>query len=451
MKLLHYFTKRNQVTEAAWIDEFIKNVRPYIFVRLEDNLLIKRPNKAQKLNPTGAKILKYLLDGNSIDHLFRKMSYNKEKIAQVINFINVIKEQLEGKIDEFTVNPAIKASLFEMDFSQYPVLSEIAITYRCNLKCSFCYAGCNCTTNPVGSNEEMSGEEIKKILWKIFHQSKVPSVSFTGGEPTLRPELFELIKYAKELGMRANLISNGINIMEKYAKKLADSGLDSAQISLEGITPDTHDSIVKYKGAYQKSIAAYQSLKKQGIFTHTNTTITKANIDECLQFPEFTKNVLKNDKFSMNLIIPTGSASLNDELVIKYSEIGKYLEQISENSQKMGIDFMWYSPVPMCMFNTILNGLGNKGCSACDGLISIGANGDILPCASFDDSVGNLLQSNFEEIWQSKKSSDYRRKKLAPDVCQKCENLSICNGACPLYWRHMGISELGGLTHVEGK
>jgi radical SAM protein with 4Fe4S-binding SPASM domain len=399
----------------------------------------------------GAKILKSLLDGKSIYTLLDEIGPEPSRVIHVTNFIYAVKQQLEGTLDQFSQNPAVEVRPFEMKFSQYPVLSEVAITYRCNLKCTFCYAGCSCMKNPTHSSEEMSTAEIKEVLWKLFHQAKVPSVSFTGGEPTLIPELPDLVRYAKDLGMRVNLITNGTRITQELAQKLAENGLDSAQVSLEGITAETHDTIVQSRGAFYKTIAAVKHLKDAGILTHTNTTITQANLHECPKLPRFIKEEFENQKFSMNLIIPTGSGAIHDDLIVTYREIGGYLENIIAESERQGVEFMWYSPVPMCMFNSIVYGLGNKGCSACDGLISIGANGDVLPCASYDDSVGNLLQQGFSEIWHSEKARYYRDKSLAHPQCRGCENFSICNGACPLYWRQVGFDELedimGSIVH----
>jgi radical SAM protein with 4Fe4S-binding SPASM domain len=438
----HTPTHCEQYSDLAWVDEFITNVRPYIFVRVEDNILIKRPNNAQKLNSSGAKILKSLLDGQSIHALLDEIGREPKRVQDITHFLCAVKQQLEGTLDQFTTNPAVEIHPFEMKFSQYPVLSEVAITYRCNLKCAFCYAGSGCTANPTHSNEEMSLDEIKEILWKIFHQAKVPSVSFTGGEPTLIFELPELIRYAKDLGMRVNLITNGIKISQALAQEYADHGLDSAQVSLEGVTAKTHDAIVCLRGAFHKTVEAVRHLKNAGVLTHTNTTITRANLDECAEFPRFIKEEFGNDKFSMNLIIPTGSGAIHDDLIVSYHEIGGYLEEIIATSEQQEVEFMWYSPVPMCMFNSIAYGLGNKGCAACDGLLSIGSNGDVLPCASYDDSVGNLLEQDFETIWQSEKAKQYRDKCLAHPQCQKCEHFAICNGACPLYWRQVGFGEL---------
>ncbi|GAB4295325.1 MAG: hypothetical protein Kow0068_20000 [Marinilabiliales bacterium] len=432
--------KKNKY-QYKWIDDFIKNIKPYVHVRLEDNLLIKKPNKATKLNKQGAQILKYLLEGGKIKSLLNKAGESQQK--EIIYFIVAVKNYLKGDLDEFTNNPAVDIQPFDMKFSSYPVLSELAITYRCNLKCRFCYAGCNCTSNPINKNEELGIESLKKIIYKIYYEAKVPSISFTGGEPTLRKnELPELIKYAKKLNMRVNLISNGTLINENYARILEKAGLDTAQISLEGITANTHDEIVGVHGAYEKTLNAIEILKKSNISVHTNTTITSRNINECINFPQFVKNTLGLDKFSMNLIIPTGSSIIYNDLIIKYSEIGDVLLKIIENSNIHGIEFMWYSPVPMCMFNSILHGLGNKGCSACDGLVSVSPAGDILPCASFDDLLGNILDRDFETIWNNTKCTNYRNKNFAHDYCKSCEEFPMCNGACPLYWRYCGYDEL---------
>ena len=429
----------------AWVDSFIANVKPYIFVRLEDNLLIKRPNTATKLNPMGARLLYSLLNGKSLRQMLDPFGKEPGKITAVTQFLEAVKHYLQGNLDEFSMNPAVETVPFAMNFSQYPVLAEVALTYRCNLKCRFCYAGCNRTGNPIHSSEEMSFSQIKKVLRKLFHQAKVPSVSFTGGEPLLAPRLPRLIRFAKKLGMRVNLISNGTLVTPSIARQLADHGLDSAQISLEGVTPRIHDAIVQCQGAFQKAISAVRLLKENGILTHTNTTITGENLHECREFPEFIKKELHNDKFSMNLVIPTGSGALQRTIPVKYSEIGPHLEKILEKSEEQGVEFMWYSPVPMCMFNSITHSLGNKGCSACDGLISIAPNGAVLPCASYADPVGNFLQEDFTSIWQSIKARKYREKSLAHPRCQHCDYFQVCNGACPLYWQHMGCEELAAV------
>jgi radical SAM protein with 4Fe4S-binding SPASM domain len=428
--------------DISWIDEFVSRIKPYVFVRESDNIIIKRPNHAQKLNSQGARILKTLLDGKTVSELLGETGREPHKVRDVQLFMLEVKRFMEGTLDELNHTSALEIRPFEMRFAELPILSEVAITYRCNLKCTFCYAGCNCTTNPVADDHEMTTGEVKQVLRKIYEEAEVPSVSFTGGEATLRQDLPDLVGYASGLGMRVNLITNGTRINAEYARQLADAGLNSAQVSLEGVTAETHDRITTVRHSFERATAAVHNLKAVDVHVHTNTTINRDNLSECASMPAFVSNELQNDKFSMNLVIPSGTAALNRQLAVHYSELGPLLLEIVAESKKRGVDFMWYSPTPMCMFNPIVHGLGNKGCSACDGLLSVGANGDVIPCASYDESVGNILKDDVLDVWHSERAELFREKFLAHDQCRNCEHFSVCNGACPLYWRTMGFDEL---------
>jgi radical SAM protein with 4Fe4S-binding SPASM domain len=446
LSLLHHPLSQpkpeQSLPDLSWVDAFIDNVRPYIFVRTEDNLLIKRPNQAQKLNHQGALILKHLLDGNSLSRMLDQIGNDPAKIRDVADFLHAVRTFLESGLDANAVHPAVEVTPFDRHFSSLPILSEVAITYKCNLRCVFCYAGCNCTTQPVDDEQEMSVPEIKQVLDRLYHQGKVPSVSFTGGEPALRKELPELVAYAKQLGMRVNLITNGTRVTAALAKELKDAGLSSAQVSLEGTTEAIHNLVTQGKTSFHKTVAAVQHFKDADIRVHTNTTINRMNLHEMPDMPRFVHEELNNERFSMNLLVPAGSAMVHPDLIVRYKDIGPVLEQIKTQSKQQDVEFMWYSPTPMCMFNPITAGLGNHGCSACDGLISVAPNGDLIPCASYDDSLGNLLETDLITLWNSPRAKGYRDKALAHPQCRQCDQFDICNGACPLYWRELGFDEL---------
>ncbi len=440
--------------ELSWVDEFIRNVSPYIFVRTEDNILIKRPNQAQKLNAQGAQILKFLLDGGSIAGVVKGLDGDHSKLEQVALFLHGVRGFLEGHINADSGHPGVEVEVFNRRFSDLPILSELAITYKCNLRCVFCYAGCNCTTQPVNDEKVMTVTEIKTVLDKLWHEGKVPSVSFTGGEPTLHKQLPELIKHAKDLGMRVNLITNGTRINGDLAQWLADAGLDSAQVSLEGTSAEIHNLVTQGQSSFDKTVAAVGHLKTVGIRVHTNTTINRMNVHEMPDMPRFVREVLDNERFSMNLLVPTGSAVVHPDLIVRYSEIGGWLGKIQAQSKTHDVEFLWYSPTPMCMFNPIPAGLGNHGCSACDGLISVAPNGSVIPCASYDDEVGSLLDNDLVDVWNSNKAKGYRDKALAHPQCRECSQFDICNGACPLYWRELGFDELeahNGFAKAEAR
>lgn len=433
---------RRGAVDLTWVDEFVAAVRPWIFVRTEDNLLIKRPNEAVKLNAEGARILKALLEGETIGALLDRLGRAPERVEEVALFLFDVRRHLEGRLDALNRTRATEVEPFALGFSKLPVLSEVAITYRCNLRCTFCYAGCNCTTNPTGDGREMTVAEIGRVLERIRHQAKVPSVSFTGGEPTLRPELPELVRRAVALDLRVNLITNGTQVTRELAEALAAAGLASAQVSLEGVTAATHERVTASPDSFARTLAGVRQLAAAGIRVHTNTTINHDNLAECARMPAFVKHTLGRDRFSMNLVIPTGSAALNDRLVVRYAELAPHLEAIRAAAAAADVEFMWYSPTPMCLYNPIPRGLGNKGCSACDGLLSVGANGDVLPCSSWDEPVGNLLRDSVATVWGSARAAHIRNKGFAHPACQACEHFALCHGACPLYWRRMGYAEL---------
>ena len=129
--------RRGAVPDLAWVDEFIDRVRPYIFVRTEDNLLIKRPNQVVKLNPQGARLLSVLLQGVPIGRLLEKVGRDPDKARDIALFLFDVKRYLEGTLNEFNRTDAVEIEPFQMRFSELPIISEIALTYRCNLRCSY--------------------------------------------------------------------------------------------------------------------------------------------------------------------------------------------------------------------------------------------------------------------------------------------------------------------------
>lgn len=421
-----------------WIDEFIANVRPYVMVRKEDGVLIKKPNMAQKLNPTGAMILHDLLGGMRIEEMISRRKLDDKKLSEIICFVHAVKATLGGKLNPYTSNPAVEKKAFHAPFSELPVLSELAITSRCNLRCAFCYAGINCTAAP---GPDLSLRHVKRLLGVIRNDAKVPSVSLTGGEPTLREDIFRIIRYAKRLDMRVNLISNGTLIDKSFAKKLKSSGLDTAQISIEGSRAEVHDKITGVNGSFEKAISAMGFLREQGIPVHGNTTLSAENKEDVKHLPLMYRE-MGFDRFSMNLVIPVGSVMKNRELGMTYSQAATVIDIVNKESVRQGIEFMWYSPVPLKIYNTITEGLGNKGCAACDGLLSVDSSGNLLPCSSWNEPVGNLLRESFKDVWNSKRSVFIRHKKEAPKECEGCEHFQVCQGACPLFWRQMPLTEL---------
>jgi radical SAM protein with 4Fe4S-binding SPASM domain len=423
--------------------EFVTSTRDYVFIRPEDNLLILRPNKIHHLNRTATEMLTRLYSqktpdiGAVVREAAARYGVAEAQVAadleQLLRSLSLVLQDREGAA------PAVRRTPFGSHFRELPVLSEIALTYRCQNRCTFCYASA-----PERGQEvpEMSTAEVQRVLDAIVDDARVPTVSFTGGEPTLRPDLPALITYAKSRRLRTNLITNGIRCgANGYVEKLATAGLDSAQVSLEAADPEVHDAVVGRSGAWQRTVRGIRNLKAAGIHVHTNTTINSLNRDHLLDLVDFLAE-MEQPYLSMNMVIRTGGAVGSME--IGYDEIGGLVVPLKERANEHGMRFVWYSPVPLCLFNPVAHGLGSQSCSAADGLLSIAPDGQVLPCSSFAQGIGNLLYEPFDTIWRRRAARYWRNKEFLPPGCRDCDLADLCCGACPLYW-----DERGDFTELE--
>jgi radical SAM protein with 4Fe4S-binding SPASM domain len=438
--------KMDRMALHEFATEFITSTRDYVFIRPEDNLLILRPNKIHHLNQTATDMLTTLYAQETpdvaavVDEAAARYGVPEAQVAadleRLLKSLALVLQDREGAA------PALRRTPFGSHFRELPVLSEIALTYRCQNRCTFCYA-----SSPDRGQEvpEMTTAEVKRILDAIVDDARVPTVSFTGGEPTLRPDLPALIAYAKGRRLRTNLITNGRRCgANGYVERLADAGLDSAQVSLEAADPTVHDAVVGRTGAWEATVRGIRNLKATGIHVHTNTTINSLNRDHLLNLVDFLAE-MEQPYLSMNMVIRTGGAV--GKMEIGYWEIGELVVPLKERANEHGMRFVWYSPVPLCLFNPVAHGLGSQSCSAADGLLSIAPDGGVLPCSSFEQGVGNLLHEPFETVWNRRAARYWRNKEFLPPGCRDCELADLCCGACPLYWDERGdFEELGAHT-----
>ena len=429
-------------------EELVDSTRDHIYIRPEDGLIIMRPNRAYNLNESAKELLLRLYDGDQVpevDSVVREVAdkYQVKETRVRDDLRDLLRSIVALLNDDISCAPAVRSTPFRSHKRELPVLSEIAVTYRCQNHCSFCYAD-----SPARGREvpEMTTEQVKVVIDRIFDEAHCPTVSFTGGEPTLRKDLPELINYAKSKGMRANLISNGIRCSDpEYVSSLAEARLDSAQISIEGGSAEVHDGVVQNDGAFEKASRAVHLLRDAGVFVHTNTTICGGNRDHLLELVDYIADELGSEYFSMNMVIRTGTALRHDDDDISYHDIGDIARSVHRRAEEKGVRMVWYSPVPYCLFNPIVEGLGSTSCACVDGLLSVNPSGELLPCSSYETGIGSLLEEPFDKVWYSRTARYWRHKEFLPPVCRRCEYREICCGACPLYW-----DERGGFEELDG-
>jgi len=428
-----------------WVDEFFREAGPHIFARQEDDVIILPPNQVYKANATGIALVRHMLAGGSVCTI--PGIGREERALQVAEFVFRLRELYLGEPGALQPDETVP---FSFQFTRLPILGEIAVTWRCNNACTFCYAGCGGDV-PAGTPRAVSGSdghemtlgEVKRVIRIFRDQAKIPFFSFTGGEPLLRADLEEMIRYARRIGLQVNLVTNGTLADASRASSLARSGLQTAQVSVESPDEAVHDSLTGRAGSWRRTVDGIRALRDAGISVQTNTTVTARTAHDAWKMPAFLRS-LGISRFAMNLYIPGGKNDLPGDggLFLPYSRAGDIIESVRSQARREGLIFFWYSPLPYCHYNTVARGLGNKSCAAMDGLLSVSPTGDVLPCSSYPQPMGNLLETEFQEIWFSDRAQFFKNKKYAPAACEGCDRFVACQAACPLYWQQVGTAEI---------
>ena len=455
------------LSNLSWIDDFFRESREHIFAREEDGVVILPPNQVYKANTTGVAIVRHMLAGGRVSDI--PGIAEEERARQVASFVSDLRNLYLGLPTDDGRAP-YETVPYSFQYTTLPILGEIAVTYRCNNACAFCYAGCGTHLEGCGSipaaptplglsgGKEMSLAEIERVIRTFKEEARVPFFSFTGGEPLLRGDLEDMIRFARHIGLQVNLITNGTLATPRRAVNLFRAGLRTAQVSLESPESETHDALTARPGSYRQTLEGIRALQKAGISIQTNTTVTARNAADAPCMPAFLKSIGVS-RFAMNLYLPpagdrrpaeqdgesptaNGAADTAQQLFVPYARAGAIIEGIRTAAREADLVFYWYSPIPHCHYNTIARGLGNKSCAAMDGLLSVSASGDVLPCSSYPEPMGNLLTDDFKEIWFSERARFFKNKEYAPPECSGCGSFTACQAACPLYWRYAGTSEI---------
>ncbi len=208
-----------------------------------------------------------------------------------------------------------------------PPRMDLALTYSCNNNCFFCYTG------GPRKERELSTAQWKKVLDKLW-DSGIPQVVFTGGEPTLRNDLIELVDHAQQFV--TGLITNGRKLTA-LAPELHRVSLDYVQVSLESHLPEVHDRMVGVNGAWQETCDGIRGAIASGLEVITNTTLTKDNI---AVFPDLIRTgpSLGLKIMACNTIICSGRGACSKQNAeVPLAELKSTLARALEAANQAGI------------------------------------------------------------------------------------------------------------------
>jgi radical SAM protein with 4Fe4S-binding SPASM domain len=403
-------------------------------LRIEQNgqgIMVINANTILHLNHTATALAYYFMQGLPQEEAvkkIRRMYRVNAKIAKVdyekLVYTVSTMAQTE-KIDPVTFLEIEKEEPFSHQYSA-PLRTDLALTFRCQNDCIHCYAG--------GPHEtpELTTAQWKSVIDKLS-EIGVFILTFTGGEPTLREDLPELLVYAQNKGLVTGLISNGRRLKDKaYVDVLEKSGLDFVQVTLESHKPQIHDKMTSVKGSWKETVACIRNAVQSQIYVSTNTTLSKHNAPEFLTTIDFIKG-LDVDAFGCNSLIYSGKApNASEQFALSTEELQTLLPKIRDKAHMLGLKFLWYTPTQYCHFDPVQLGLGVKSCTAAMINACVGPNGDVYPCQSYFESLGNILTDPWEKIWHHPLAEKLRSRGYVEQKCKDCSQLQVCGGGCPL-------------------
>jgi radical SAM protein with 4Fe4S-binding SPASM domain len=316
---------------------------------------------------------------------------------------------------------------------------------KCNLRCVHCYAHATSGEAP----DIMSTEEALNMI-ESSAEFGCPVMLFSGGEPLLRKDLFQLMERASNLDMRTTLSTNGILITREVAAQLKSFKMGYVGVSLDGMK-ETHDNFRRSKGSFEKALRGIENCKQENLRTGLRITLTKHNYKEVPQiFDLLLEREIDRVCFYHLVYTGRGSEIIHEDLT--HQQTRETLDVIIEKTialhergfvkEVLTVDnhadgpylWLWAKKNRPELADRIfeMNG-ANRAKSTGQGISCVSWNGDVLPDQFWRDKVlGNVRENSFEEIWMNRDNeflTNLRtRETLVGGKCRECRFLDTCRG-----------------------
>lgn len=311
------------------------------------------------------------------------------------------------------------------------------VTRSCNLACKHCRAEAH--LEPYEG--ELSNAEAKALI-DTFPEVGTPIIIFTGGDPMMRPDVYELMRYATDKGLRCVMSPNGTLITPETAVLIREAGVKRCSISIDGPDAASHDDFRGVPGAFDASMRGIRHLKEAGLEFQINTTVTRANLGSFRQIFDLCER-LGAAAWHIFLLVPTGrAAKLGAEVITagEYEDVLNWFYDFRKTTKmhlKATCAPHYYrimrqrareEGVPVTPENFGLDAM-TRGCLGGTGFCFISHVGQVQPCGYLELDCGNVRDTPFPEIWSSSRQfRQFRSQKEYEGKCGVCEYHRVCGG-----------------------
>lgn len=302
------------------------------------------------------------------------------------------------------------------------VLVSWNTTSLCNLRCPHCYREAGERDPQELSYQEglQLIEEVKKAGFKIM--------VFSGGEPLMRSDIFDLIGYARKAGLRPVLGTNGTLLSPENVRRLKEAGVAAAGISLDSCHPDRHDRFRGVSGAWQAAREGMENCRQGGLPFQVHTTVFPWNYQEIEDLTRLAAEAGARGHHVF-FFVPTGRGRQYQE-VITAEQSEDLLLRLLRNQAACNLEI---KPTCAPQFMRVarqhrLSTRYTRGCLAGISYCIIGPRGEVYPCPYLDLEVDNVRKKPFDEIWAGNEVFLQLRSQKYDGFCGVCKYRTICGG-----------------------
>ena len=297
-------------------------------------------------------------------------------------------------------------------------------TNRCNLTCRHCYQN----AAPDARANELTTSEARTLIDQIA-AAGFRIMIFSGGEPLMRPDIYELVSYAAGKGLRPVFGTNGTLITPEVARRLKDAGACAMGISLDSADAAKHDAFRGLAGAYEATLAGMRACREAGLPFQVHTTVMEWNKDEVTDITDLVVQ-LGGVAHYIFFLIPVGRGKFIGDTALKVAENEQLLRRIMAKQLEVPIDI---KPTCAPQFMRVAEQMGvrtrfTRGCLAGDTYCIVSPEGDVRPCAYMTEVAGNVRVTPFDEIWRESELFARLRSRSYGGACGTCDYRQKCGG-----------------------
>jgi len=309
------------------------------------------------------------------------------------------------------------------DIEHLPYIVSWNLTSGCNLACPHCYMDAR-----EKSRGELAAHEVKGVLDNLAALNNNLMLILTGGEPMLRPDIFQIIEHASSLGFLTVLGTNGTLLDVKNIAALKRAGLKGMGVSVDSPEPAHHDMFRGYSGSWELAVGALKTARAAGIETQLDVTLTDDNIEGIDRFIELGVS-FKARAVNFFFLVCTGRAM---ETAISTTGYDSAIGLIAERSMSEKRLMVRARCAPHVNKSLYEGGhkvsASTRGCLAATSYMRIDPTGNITPCPYMPMTLGNVRERGIADIWSTSSELEKMRGADYGGRCGRCEFKEVCGG-----------------------